>query len=129
LNLFAQRHQREEFFSAITMSSGDHDIQGWNHYEISAGDMETFLLQTSNGLAATTKGKQPTVQFIHEYVRDDLLSTVLATLGPKLHENLVTQRHNRLEQCYRRYLEKSAAALLLSATDGVKEYMVQLSTK
>lgn len=38
--------------------------------EIDDEDMEKYMLSSSKGLAELTKLKSPTVQFIHESVRD-----------------------------------------------------------
>jgi ankyrin repeat protein len=122
--LFAQRPlTREELYFAIAMDSSDENIEDWDRDEITTEVMERFLLDASKGLAEMTKGKYPTVQFIHESVKEYLLSTGLKTLQPDLFETLAISSHDRLGKCCRRYMERSSAALLLSVTDGMKEHM------
>lgn len=75
--LFASRPLTgREFFFAL--HSGQHrqkleSLQGWDSELLSDADMEHFVSSTSKGLAEITTSKNPTVQFIHESVRDFLL--------------------------------------------------------
>ena len=65
--------KREEIYHAI-LSGTDPDVLSVSNFEeITAEDMERFILSCSKGLAETTKLKAQTVQFIHESVRDYLL--------------------------------------------------------
>jgi hypothetical protein len=127
--LFAQRPlKREELYFAIAKDSSDGDIEGWDQDEITAEVMERFILDASKGLAEMTKGKHPTVQFIHESVKEYLISTGLTTLRPDLCEDLIALSHDRLRQGCCHYMEKSAVALLPSDTDGLKAHMKQDSS-
>lgn len=122
--LFARRPlKREELYFAIATKSSDDNIEAWNPDEITPDDMERFLLDSSKGLAEMTRGKHPTVQFIHESVKEYLLNDGLATLEPSLLENSSESSHDRLKQCCYQYLRKSEAALLPLSTDGMKESM------
>ena len=80
--LFAKRPlRREEFYFA--MEAGLHpDVdrgtewvpEPWDPDETTVEDMRRFVLSSSKGLAELTRSKKaPTVQFIHESVRDFLL--------------------------------------------------------
>jgi ankyrin repeat protein len=105
--LFARRPlSLKEFYHAMTATfeTGDDAI--------SVDDMEKFLLDTSKGLAELTWGENPTVQFIHESVKDYLLDTGLVEIDPSLGTNLVGQCHVRLHQHCRRYLESARTTLL-----------------
>jgi ankyrin repeat protein len=62
--------------------------------------MKKFILNSSKGLAEITKSKTPTVQFIHESVRDFLVKeNGLGELFPDLGSNFQGQSHDRLKQC------------------------------
>jgi len=98
---FAQRPlSREELYFAV--HSGDADFspsQPWDPVEDDAEAMDLFILDSSKGLAETTKGKTPTIQFIHESVRDYLRDTGFAALAPELSGNLLGLIHDDLKQC------------------------------
>jgi ankyrin repeat protein len=91
---------REELYFAV--HGGDPDFvasQPWDPDEIDAESMDLFILETSKGLAETTKGKTPTIQFIHESVRDYLRETGFAALAPELGGNLLGLTHEYLKRC------------------------------
>jgi ankyrin repeat protein len=114
LILFSRRPlSLEEFYHAMTVTfePGD-EIGDYGQSAISADDMERFLLDTSKGLAELTWGDNPTVQFIHESVKNYLLVTGLVTISPGLSTNLVGQCHTQLQLHCRRYLESAKTALL-----------------
>ncbi len=72
--LYANRPlKREEIYHAILSGTDPEALSLSNSEEITAQDMERFILSCSKGLAETTKLKAQTVQFIHESVRDFLL--------------------------------------------------------
>ena len=75
--------RREEFYFAI-LAGEDPDALGlWNRQKITSQVMEKFIFSLSKGLAELTKSKNPTVQFIHESVREFLLEgSVLDDLWP-----------------------------------------------
>ncbi|KAK3343734.1 WD40-repeat-containing domain protein [Lasiosphaeria hispida] len=67
-----------EYFFALRYA-GDNDLHNsWASKEVNRDDMGRFALSSSKGLAEVTKtrkkDKDPTVQFIHESVRDFLFS-------------------------------------------------------
>ncbi|EAU31376.1 predicted protein [Aspergillus terreus NIH2624] len=72
--LYAQRPlTREElYFAIIGATETDPSLLEWDQNEITPEDMKRFILDSSKGLAELTKSKRPTVQFIHESVRDFL---------------------------------------------------------
>jgi ankyrin repeat protein len=91
---------REELYFAV--HSGDPDFvasQPWDPDEDDADSMDLFILETSKGLAEMTRGKKPTIQFIHESVRDYLRETGFAALAPELGGNLLGQTHDYLKRC------------------------------
>ncbi|KAJ5907499.1 hypothetical protein N7495_000181 [Penicillium taxi] len=61
---------------------------------------ERYIISSSKGLAETTKSGQPTVQFIHESVRDFLIKDRgLYELWPELGLNCESLGHDKLKQC------------------------------
>ncbi|KAH7143367.1 hypothetical protein DER46DRAFT_456391, partial [Fusarium sp. MPI-SDFR-AT-0072] len=63
------------------------------------------IISSSKGLAEITKAKQPTVQFIHESVRDFLVKDKgLDELWPELGADWKSQGHDRLKACCNAYV-------------------------
>ena len=64
-----------------------------------------LITSSSKGLAEITKSKQPTVQFVHESVRDFLVKERgLQSLWPDLGFEWEALGHEKLRQCCTRYL-------------------------
>ncbi|KAM0696346.1 hypothetical protein Q7P36_003592 [Cladosporium allicinum] len=123
----------EEFYHAMTVTfeSGD-VIEGYRQNSIDEDDMEKFLLDASKGLAELTWGDDPTVQFIHESVKDYLLDKGLQAINPGLSTNLVAQCHTRLQKHCRRYLESARTALLplfAKADDLRSTYLLDVNSE
>ncbi|KAH7008756.1 Pfs, NACHT and ankyrin domain protein [Ilyonectria destructans] len=74
-----------------------------------AGDrVNGCVISSSKGLAEITKSKQPTVQFIHESVRDFLVKDKgLHELWPDLGFDWESPSHERLKQCCNLYMNHS----------------------
>ncbi|KAK6063309.1 PFS domain-containing protein [Seiridium cupressi] len=86
----------EVLYFAIGEDAGDNDFF-WNHEELSTEDLRLHLLDTSKGLIEETKSKSPTMQFIHESVRDFLLKqNGLKQLWPNLGDNYEAESHGSL---------------------------------
>ncbi|KAF5725137.1 Pfs NACHT ankyrin domain-containing protein [Fusarium mundagurra] len=63
------------------------------------------IINSSKGLAEITKAKKPTVQFIHESVRDFLIKDKgLYQLWPELGADWESQAHERLKLCCNAYV-------------------------
>jgi hypothetical protein len=72
--LFAMRPLKpQELYSAVHIGVDEGVSTSWDTDSISSDDMHRFVHSSSKGLAEVTKSKEPTVQFIHESVRDFLL--------------------------------------------------------
>ncbi|KAF9878178.1 hypothetical protein CkaCkLH20_04216 [Colletotrichum karsti] len=72
----------------------------------STDSTKTCVVGTSKGLAEITKAKQPTVQFIHESVRDFLLkSGGLQEVWPDLGYDWKIPSHEILKECCSAYLK------------------------
>jgi hypothetical protein len=87
----------ELYFAILSIISPQH-ISKWDQEEVTVGTIKRFILNSSKGLAEITKSKEPTVQFIHESVKDFLLkenglSAVLSDLG----SNFEGQSHEQLK--------------------------------
>ncbi|GAB7364952.1 hypothetical protein MBLNU230_g5737t1 [Neophaeotheca triangularis] len=78
----------------------------WNHEEVFSEDMARFTQSSSKGLAEITKSKKaPTVQFIHESVRDFLVRDGgLRELWPDLGGEMISSSHEKLKKCCKAYL-------------------------
>ncbi|KAL5591167.1 hypothetical protein FOBRF1_014724 [Fusarium oxysporum] len=67
--------------------------------------IKRFIISSSKGLAEITKAKEPTVQFIHESVRDFLIKDKgLYQLWPELGADWESQAHERLKLCCNAYV-------------------------
>ncbi|KAJ3523186.1 hypothetical protein NM208_g12550 [Fusarium decemcellulare] len=81
-----------------------------------AGDcIGSYVITSSKGLAEVTKTKTPSVQFIHESVRDFLIKDGgLYELWPDLSFDWESLSHERLKQCCNSYMNHPS--VLLSAS-------------
>jgi ankyrin repeat protein len=78
--------------------------------------VETYILSSSKGLAEITASKDPTVQFIHESVRDFLLKEDgLKDLWSGLGNNFRGESHERLKKCCWQYLQVAAVKLKIKS--------------
>ena len=69
--------------------------------------LRKYILSNSKGLVEVSASEPPTVQFIHETIRDFLLkNNQLAELEPALGENLFGLSHDQLQRCCFRYFSK-----------------------
>ncbi|KAJ4327369.1 hypothetical protein N0V84_002140 [Fusarium piperis] len=83
--LFAKRPLKlEEYYFAVVSGLCPKELGEWDPDEVTRDDMNRFLLSSSKGLAEATKAKNPTVQFIHESVREFFLKDGLRELWPNL---------------------------------------------
>lgn len=74
LILFAKRPlSPQELYVALLTGFDDQPQDPFNAAEVTAEVLRKFILDVSKGLAEITKSMPPTVQFIHESVRDFLL--------------------------------------------------------
>ncbi|GFN21442.1 Pfs, NACHT and Ankyrin domain protein [Aspergillus tubingensis] len=72
---------------------------------------DRYIIHSSKGLAEVTKSKEPTVQFIHESVRDFLIKdNGLFELWPELGLDCERLGHEKLKQCCSRYLNDTLYA-------------------
>ena len=95
----------EQLYFAILSGTQPEAPSDWNSDEITAADIRRFILSSSKGLAEVTASSSPTVQFIHESVRDFLLKeNGLEDIWPDLRGDFQGESHERLKQCCLNYV-------------------------
>ncbi|MCJ1242239.1 hypothetical protein MMC14_010246 [Varicellaria rhodocarpa] len=138
--LFARRPlKREEFYFAMVagLDPVPENMIEWNSERITTDDMNRFVLNSSKGLAELTKSKMPTVQFIHESVRDFLIKdNGLCELWPEIRTDLYSLSQDQLKQCCQNYLKvdisdyvSSSETLPKASSDPAKDLREVLTTK
>lgn len=104
--LFATRPlKQEELYYAILSGVEPEELAPWDPEEITMDCIKRFILNSSKGLAELMKSKIPTVQFIHESVRDFLLKENGISQLWSDQTNFTAQSHERLRQCCFNYMK------------------------
>ncbi|KAJ9294617.1 hypothetical protein DTO217A2_9161 [Paecilomyces variotii] len=96
----------EELYFAI-LSGIEPELESFteSNPEITKALMKRFILDSSKGLAEETKSKKPTIQFIHESVRDFLLKeNILDKIGIHSSSNFPALSHDSLKKCCLSYM-------------------------
>ncbi|KAF7181985.1 hypothetical protein CNMCM7691_001373 [Aspergillus felis] len=104
--LFARQPLKpEELYFAILSGIEPGALTEWDTDVITVDVIGRFILNSSKGLAEITRSKAPTVQFIHESVRDFLLKeNGLCKIWSDFGSNLQGQSHDQLKQCCLTYI-------------------------
>ncbi|KAI3321060.1 hypothetical protein HD806DRAFT_211328 [Xylariaceae sp. AK1471] len=112
--LFAQQPLTpKELYFAILSGLEPHHLAHCHSDEISEDTIKRYILDNSKGLAESTKSRSPTIQFIHESVRDFLLKEDgLSKIRPDLSANLLGWSHDTLKQCCLTYMNMKAGTKL-----------------
>ncbi|KAK1756823.1 hypothetical protein QBC47DRAFT_377737 [Echria macrotheca] len=112
--LYARRPLKpEQLYFAVLSGVEPGALSEWDPDEITGTVIRRFILNSSKGLAEVTKSQQPTVQFIHESVKDFLLKgNGLNQVWADLESNFQGESHERLKQCCLNYMEFGLAASL-----------------
>jgi len=98
----------EQLYFAILSGVEPKALSRWDPSEITRVIIERFILSSSKGLAEITKSGNPTVQFIHESVKDFLLKeNALGSIWPGLRSNFEGQSHERLKHCCIQYINST----------------------
>ncbi|KAF5019023.1 hypothetical protein F66182_8973 [Fusarium sp. NRRL 66182] len=133
--LFAQRPLKpREYYHALWSGLSFEGLDDLGMPDFNASDTSDFfnryVISSSKGLAEIAKAKQPTVQFIHESVRDFLIKDKgLHELWPELGVDWESHGHERLKSCCSAYLDHQKSNLSLSrqnnATSIDREYLLK----
>ncbi|KAF4216177.1 hypothetical protein CNMCM5878_007386 [Aspergillus fumigatiaffinis] len=104
--LFARQPLKpEELYFAILSGNEPGALTEWNTDVITIDVIRRFILDSSKGLAEITRSQAPTVQFIHESVRDYLLKeNGLCKIWPDFASNLQGRSNDQLKHCCLAYL-------------------------
>jgi hypothetical protein len=114
--LFAKRPLGiEELYYAIIFSISPESLAPWNNLSVTREVMKRFILSSSKGLAQCTSSSSPTIQFIHETVRDFLLSEKsMQYILQNTHTRLLGSANNALKLCCASYY----SAVCRNTTEG-----------
>ncbi|KAN0072304.1 hypothetical protein V8E54_009233 [Elaphomyces granulatus] len=116
--LFAVRPLKpQELYFAVHSGAGQGIPISWDTDSISLDDIHRFVQNSSKGLAEVSKSKEPTVQFIHESVRDFLLKDGKRKLWPTLAEQVVGRSHDILKNCCLTQIDTSRGINVLTDAD------------
>jgi hypothetical protein len=92
-------------------------LSEWGSEEISTDHISRFILNSSKGLAEITRSRPPSVQFIHESVKDFLLAGGgLGVVWPNLGSNICGESHEQSKNCCLTYTDVDAIRKLFVET-------------
>ncbi|TIA18324.1 purine and uridine phosphorylase [Aureobasidium pullulans] len=108
--LYAGRPLRpEELYFGILSGTDPESLTPWEPENDTPEVINMFVLSSSKGLAEPTRTKAPTVQFIHESVRDFLLKeNGLALLQDSINSTSLGPIHDQLKHCCQNYIDSVA---------------------
>ena len=90
----------EQFYFAMIARTDPESLEPWDKELLSPSVLRRFVLNCTRGLADATQSENPTVQFIHESVRDFLLKgNDLREILPEGATNFEGTSHNELKNC------------------------------
>ncbi|EPS29038.1 hypothetical protein PDE_03984 [Penicillium oxalicum 114-2] len=91
------------------------------------GRVDRFVISSSKGLAEITNSNPPTVQFIHESVRDFLIKDKgLYELWPDLRSDCGGLSHEKLKQCCKTYLAHADLHVSIGQISSTSKDLVKL---
>jgi hypothetical protein len=95
----------KQLYYAILSGFEPQYLTDCNTIDISDNDIQKYVLDKSKGLVELTISRNPTIQFVHESVRDFLLKeNGLSRIFAKLGTNITWQSHEELKDCCLAYL-------------------------
>lgn len=108
--MYAQRtlSRAELYFGVHIGMISDGDPEPWDRDEITSEVIDLFIVNCSRGLIELTTERRPTMQFIHESLRDYLFGGGLELLAPETRKNVAGVSHD--------YLKRSCLKLFTSST-------------
>ncbi|KAK5702989.1 hypothetical protein LTR97_003935 [Elasticomyces elasticus] len=135
--LFAKRPlRREEFYYAMLsgLEAAAGSLSEWDPERVTIDDMNRYVLSSSKGLAELTKSQTPTVQFIHEAVRDFLIKDGgMNEMWANIGTNFQVLAHDRLKHCCETYINNNSSRCgSLDYTlprDSAEEFRVNLGRR
>ncbi|KAG9659423.1 purine and uridine phosphorylase, partial [Aureobasidium melanogenum] len=111
--LYAERPlSPEELYFAILSTSSSAPATAWDPENIKIEYIKRFILSSSKGLAEVTKSRTPTIQFIHESVRDFLLKESGSALQADISLASAGLVHDFLKHSCQRYLVSIPCSLI-----------------
>ncbi|KAK3670382.1 hypothetical protein LTR78_009735 [Recurvomyces mirabilis] len=106
--LFVKRPLKcAEYYCAMAsgLDPSGQSLDEWDPEYITFEHMKTYVQHSSKGFAELTQTKEPTVQFIHESIRDFLLKDGgLSNLLDSCGSSVESSSHERLKSCCNHYL-------------------------
>jgi ankyrin repeat protein len=103
----------KQLYFAVLSGLEPHNLVYCHSDDISEDTVKKYILDNSKGLAQSTNSYHPTIQFIHESVRDFFLKEdSLSRIWPDLSTNLSGQSHHALKQCCLEYMNMNVVAEL-----------------
>jgi ankyrin repeat protein len=97
----------EQFYHAVLSGSEPGFPSSVDPEQINQHNVYNFVLDSSKGLAEITKTKAPTVQFIHESVREYLLKAGGLQKATSNLQNFAGQSHDSLKRCCEQYIHST----------------------
>ncbi|KAL2830481.1 hypothetical protein BDW59DRAFT_170071 [Aspergillus cavernicola] len=119
--LYAKRPlTREELYFAILagIEADPGFLADWTGDKVSEEELSIFVLDSSKGLAQITRSKNPTVQFIHESVRDFLQDKGLTNLP--MGSIAPDSSHEALKNCCLSYVSTDLSLCLPQSLPAAK---------
>ncbi|KAI9158022.1 putative NACHT and Ankyrin domain protein [Paramyrothecium foliicola] len=115
---YAQRPLKcSEFYLAVVagLDPEAESLGGWDDHRITTNVIRKFVLSSSKGLAEITKSDEPTVQFIHESVRDFLVTdNGINKLWLEHSSHFESFSHEQLKTCCNNYIKYLISVGVLS---------------
>ena len=114
--------KRNELYYALLSADPNNELLIWDQEEVTGADMERYILARSKGLLQLTQAEDPTVQFIHESVREFFLKpSALKGLWPGFEGFQEAFSYHLLRDCCYNYL---TAVSLSSSLVSVRPYLL-----
>ncbi|KAM7221382.1 hypothetical protein V8F06_003157 [Rhypophila decipiens] len=115
----------EQLYFAVFSGTEPEILCEYDPDDVNADDIQRFLTSSSKGLVEVTRSKIPTVQFIHESVKDFLFkSNGLQELWPDLGSEFEGKSHDRLKDCCLKQLR-----IDISESLGIDEPLPKASSR
>ncbi|KAI0539196.1 hypothetical protein GGR58DRAFT_259330 [Xylaria digitata] len=97
------------YFAMVAGLDPRNPLSEWDPDQVSTDQMRQFVSSSSKGLAEVTNSIYPTVQFIHESVRDFLIEDggfheLACEFWPELAKDVRSRSHDRLKECCHTYI-------------------------